>query len=140
MVYGHGGSLYARFGYNMEASSWSASGPIRQGAVYDCMWGEIQRGESLFARLESLFSVSVVHLVLVMILISVVRYKPGDVVIFRSPYLFHAISRWSPGPMVEKDKCTPGRVSWVHFTHASVHDQLEDKEDGYFRTGGQMVS
>jgi hypothetical protein len=43
--------------------------------------------------------------------LSLTRYNPGDVVIFRSRYLFHAISHWTPGPMVQEDKCTPGRIS-----------------------------
>jgi hypothetical protein len=65
-------------------------------------------------------------------------YNPGDVVIFRSPYLFHAISKWVPGPMMSPDKCTPGRVSWVHFTHADVHEKLKDKPKGFFRNGGWL--
>lgn len=67
---------------------------------------------------------------------SLTRYNPGDVVIFRSRYLFHAISHWTPGPMVQEDKCTPGRISWVHFTHADVHEKLVDKPIGFFRNGG----
>lgn len=63
-------------------------------------------------------------------------YNPGDVVIFRSPYLFHGIGKWTPGPMVPQDKCTPGRVSWVHLTHRDVHEKLKDKPKGFFRKGG----
>ena len=64
------------------------------------------------------------------------RYKPGDIVIFRSPYLFHAIGPWMPGRMGPNDTCTPGRVSWVHFTHADVHEKLQGKKEGYFLSGG----
>lgn len=125
MVHRHRGSLYTRFGYSVEASSGSAPRPIWQGSMYDRMWWEIQWGESILTWPESLFRVSILHIGILMILIIYYRCKPGDIVILRSPYLFHAISRWMPEPLVPGDKCTPGRVSWVHFTYASVHDQLE---------------
>jgi hypothetical protein len=43
-----------------------------------------------------------------------ISYRPGDIVIFSSPYLFHGISHWEPGPMLSHHKCTPDRVAWVH--------------------------
>lgn len=66
------------------------------------------------------------------------RYNPGDIVIFRSPYLFHGISQWEPGVMLPDHTCTPGRVSWVHFTHANVVEKLKDKEPGFFANGGSL--
>lgn len=60
------------------------------------------------------------------------RYEPGDIVIFRSPRLFHGIGPWKPKPMLAEDTCTPGRVSWVHFTRREVMEQMGDKEPGYF--------
>jgi hypothetical protein len=64
------------------------------------------------------------------------RYNPGDIVIFRSPYLFHAISPWTPGPLLPEHTCTPGRVSWVYFSHADVVNVLADKKEGWFAEGG----
>jgi hypothetical protein len=66
------------------------------------------------------------------------RYNPGDVIIFRSPYLFHGVSEWTPGPMISQDSYTPGRVAWVHFTHSDVHEKLKDKPPGFFRKGGWL--
>lgn len=63
------------------------------------------------------------------------RYKPGDIVIFRSPYLYHGIGPWEPGPMLPGHTCTPGRVSWVHFTHEDVVEHMVGKEPGYFAKG-----
>lgn len=40
--------------------------------------------------------------------------------------------------MLPEDACTPGRVSWVHFTHADVHNKLVDKPPGFFLSGGQF--
>ena len=65
-------------------------------------------------------------------------YQAGDIVIFRSPYLFHAIGPWTPGPMMPGDACMPGRVSWVHFTHALVHHKLVDKPAGFFLSRGKF--
>ena len=63
---------------------------------------------------------------------------PGDIVIFRSPYLFHAIEKWKPGPMLPHHTCTPGRVTWVHFTHSDVHVKLVDKHALYFIQNCQL--
>ncbi|KAK0191928.1 hypothetical protein F5146DRAFT_1135653 [Armillaria mellea] len=62
------------------------------------------------------------------------EYKPGDIVIFRSSMLYHSIGEWIPGIMHEGDPCTPGCVSWVHFTHASVVQHLGGKPAGYMRS------
>lgn len=64
------------------------------------------------------------------------RYAPGDIVIFRSPYLYHGISPWIPSPMVPSNTCTPGRVSWVHFTHADVVEKLWNKPANYLVKNG----
>jgi hypothetical protein len=61
------------------------------------------------------------------------------VVIFRSPYLFHGIGHWQPGPMLPYHTCTPGRVAWVHFTHKDVHMELENKPTGFFAAGGWTI-
>jgi len=33
--------------------------------------------------------------------------------------------------MLSGDVCSPGRVSWVHFTHAKVVALFQDKPEGY---------
>jgi hypothetical protein len=38
--------------------------------------------------------------------------------------------------MLPHHTCTPGRVSWVHFTHENVHKRLEGKPPGYFMSSG----
>lgn len=35
--------------------------------------------------------------------------------------------------------CTPGRVSFVYFTHQKVHEALKDEEEGWMvKTAGGM--
>lgn len=61
------------------------------------------------------------------------RCKPGDIVIFRSNLLYHAIGEWLPGIMNEGDACTPGRVSWVRFTHKKVVDRFKGNPGSWNR-------
>ncbi|KAF8998744.1 hypothetical protein BDZ89DRAFT_1051505 [Hymenopellis radicata] len=57
----------------------------------------------------------------------VLQYNPGDVVIFASHCLYHAIGPWTPLESKEGDIHLPGRVSWVHFNHHDVMELLEDR-------------
>lgn len=50
-------------------------------------------------------------------------YRPGDVIAFRSRYLYHAVRQWYPAK--QKNDLTPGRVSWVFFTHKIAIEQTE---------------
>jgi hypothetical protein len=63
-------------------------------------------------------------------------YRPGDIIVLRSPCIYHAVGEWFPGPHVAGQTCTPGRVSWVHFTHAEVADALNNKPSDYLTGGG----
>jgi len=58
-------------------------------------------------------------------------YEPGDIIILRSPYIYHAVGKWEPGPYVAGQRCTPGRVSWVHFTHEEVAKKLAGKRKNW---------
>ncbi|KAF9020388.1 hypothetical protein BDZ89DRAFT_1138711 [Hymenopellis radicata] len=57
----------------------------------------------------------------------VLEYNPGDVVIFASHCLYHAIGPWTPEEAHEGDVHLPGRVSWVHFNHQDVMELLDGK-------------
>ena len=50
-------------------------------------------------------------------------YRPGQVIAFRSHFLYHAIKEWFPTK--QQDDLTPGRVSWVFFTYKDVVDAAE---------------
>lgn len=39
--------------------------------------------------------------------------------------------------MMHGDTCTPGRVSWVYFTHADIVEKLWDKPPGYMAKKGR---
>ena len=131
------GRLYPRVGHYLEAPGWSPLGSQRLGALHDCVWREFYWQGIVFSRSWPLSYVSE---------ICSTRwafwhdssYLPGDIVIFCSLYLFHAIGHWKPGPMLSHHTCTPGRLSWVHFTHSNIHRKLKDKPAGYFIQNGQF--
>ena len=58
-------------------------------------------------------------------------YRPGDVIIMRSSALYHKVLGWKPAIMTPNSIVTPGRVSWVYFSHKDSVNQLKDKMAGY---------
>ncbi|EJD40477.1 hypothetical protein AURDEDRAFT_170478 [Auricularia subglabra TFB-10046 SS5] len=67
------------------------------------------------------------------------RYKPGDILIFRSADLFHCVGPWTPLPMKESDTITPGRGAFVFFSPQASMRVLNDKPaDWFVRTGGGL--
>ena len=61
------------------------------------------------------------------ILIRPARYAPGHVVVFRSSALYHGVQFWTPRPMKSTTSLTPGRISWVFFTHVEMVEHFKDK-------------
>lgn len=45
--------------------------------------------------------------------------------------LCHGLTHWTPGVHEEGDLVTPGRISWVSFTHEDTADQFSQQEAGY---------
>lgn len=58
-------------------------------------------------------------------------YGTGELIIFRSDALWHAVEDWKPKPMRHDDILTPGRVAWVHFIHKAAVDRFKDKSSNW---------
>ncbi|EJD52070.1 hypothetical protein AURDEDRAFT_120633 [Auricularia subglabra TFB-10046 SS5] len=65
------------------------------------------------------------------------RYKPGDILIFRSADLYHCVGKWTPKVMKQTDTITPGRMAFVFFSPDSTLRVLHGKPANWFvNTGG----
>ncbi|KAK0464270.1 uncharacterized protein EV420DRAFT_1637834 [Desarmillaria tabescens] len=91
--------------------------------------GEFHGGELYLPDLDVCFEWSIFLLAVSLTLLTwpSSRYNPGDIVIFRSPYLYHTIGPWEPLTMVSESKTMPERVSWVRFTHSDTVNYLKGR-------------
>jgi hypothetical protein len=64
----------------------------------------------------------------------VFRYRPGDVIIFRSKALYHGVTTWVPTGDINQFGITPGRVAHVLYTKISAVEQAKDRLPGWART------
>jgi hypothetical protein len=64
----------------------------------------------------------------------VFRYRPGDVILFRSKALYHGVTTWVPTGDINEFGVTPGRVAHVLYTKASAIEQAKDQLPGWART------
>ncbi|KZS86333.1 hypothetical protein SISNIDRAFT_492054 [Sistotremastrum niveocremeum HHB9708] len=52
-------------------------------------------------------------------------YLPGEVLMFRSGFLFHAVMPWLPAPQTSGDSLVPGRIAVVFFTPENLLNDLQ---------------
>lgn len=55
-------------------------------------------------------------------LLLVFRYRPGDIIIFRSRALYHGVTTWLPNGDINKHGISPGRTAHVLYTKKSTND------------------
>jgi hypothetical protein len=69
--------------------------------------------------------------------LKILRYDPGDVIIFMAGAIFHSVTPWTATPMKEGSPCTPGRIGHVFFFPARSY---RGKEKGWSsQTNGGLL-
>ncbi|KAG1851642.1 hypothetical protein F4604DRAFT_1592270 [Suillus subluteus] len=70
------------------------------------------------------------------------QYRPGDVLIFLSGDLYHAVGEWKATPGVSARGITPGRIGNVFFTPADSLRALENRPPRWSKktAGGTLPS
>jgi len=58
-------------------------------------------------------------------------YRPGDVLIFLSGYLYHTVQRWKPTATPKGSELSPGRIGNVFFSPKASYEKLQDKVSGW---------
>lgn len=65
--------------------------------------------------------------------------QPGDILLFRSDLLTHAVSEWTPVGGVNEYGVAPGRVAHIYFNHKSSVEALKGRGRDYMiQTAGGM--
>src|SRR4051794_18605764 len=72
---------------------------------------------------------------------SLCRYQPGTVIIFKSSKLFHGVTSWRPKGGINMDGILPGRRAHVLYTGLDAYEKLKTMTPGHLRrTNGGMNS
>ena len=64
-------------------------------------------------------------------LLKIIRYNPGDVIIFMAGALFHSVTPWTPTPMKEGSPYTLSHIGHAFFFPERSYNTLKDKRKGW---------